>query len=469
MKYNHRDVGTFLKDPARDKQFFRRQFMDTFMDQLSQKLNAQQIIRANGEAESEAMGVMRAQVREYQDCLDRMKNVADELGGLQQTIAALPDLSGGIGIDDKALDDLKAQMENMNRVNEEYLQKMQGDLLASQNDFISRQQDLAQSQNDLMTRQSEMFESRSNELKEQIESIKVSNEEHLERLRSDIEGSGNGGDELANRFDNLALQIEAKIEEIKVYYNEQLERVRMEIAESKNDELAAKIDTLESSIGTKFGDMQQGVDLQMSAVKSSNEELINKMEGALSKDSGNEQVVELVEVLRDEVSAMKIQMENMRSGNDQYLQTMQSNLRRGQEQMIQNQNALSQTLGNADIHKECVRVYRNVQASVQDENAKQLESIKQENVTQLESIKHEGSRNLTAIREESAKLLGSLRNDNSKQVESIREENAKVLVGIKTETSRLEEEVKNVKKIAVFAVIVSVLAVAAPFVAAFLF
>ena len=78
--------------------------MDTFMDQLSQKLNAQQIIRANGEAESEAMGVMRAQVREYQDCLDRMKNVADELGGLQQTIAALPDMNAGSY--DAALDDV---------------------------------------------------------------------------------------------------------------------------------------------------------------------------------------------------------------------------------------------------------------------------------------------------------------------------------------------------------------------------
>ena len=41
-------------------------------------------------------------------------------------------------------------------------------------------------------------------------------------------------------------------------------------------------------------------------------------------------------------------------------------------------------------------------------------------------------------------------------------------VSIKTETSRLEDEVKSVKKIAVFAVIVSVLAVAAPFLAAFL-
>ena len=214
--------------------------------------------------------------------------------------------------------------------------------------------------------------------------------------------------------------------------------------------------------------MQQGVDLQMGAVKSSNEQLLNRMEGALNKDSKDDQIVELVEVLRDEVSAIKLQVENTSKSSDQYLQTMQSNLRRGQEQMIQTTNTLQQTLGNTDIHKECVRVYRNVQASIQDENAKQLESFKQENANQLESIKQDGNRNLTAIREESAKLLGSLRNDSGKQVENIREENAKILVGIKSETSRLEEEVKSVKKLAVFAVILSILGVAAPFLAAFL-
>ena len=146
--------------------------MDTFMDQLSQKLNAQQIIRANGEAESEAMGVMRAQVREYQECLDRMKNVADELGGLQQTIAALPDLSAGI--DDSALEGLKEEMASMNRVNEDRLQQLQSNLLAGQNDFISRQQDLAQSQSELMNKQSEMLANRSNELREQIEAVTLS-------------------------------------------------------------------------------------------------------------------------------------------------------------------------------------------------------------------------------------------------------------------------------------------------------
>ena len=412
--------------------------MDTFMDQLSQKMNAQQIIRANGEAESEAMGVMRAQVREYQDCLDRMKSVADELGGLKATIAALPDL--GQGVDDSAIDDLKTQMESMNKANEEYLQQMQNDLLASQNDFIARQKDLAESQNDLMSRQSAMLESqsdlmskqsamlesRSNELKEQIESIKVSNEETLERIRNDIADSG-------------------------------------------NEDLNQRLDLLEAQIGNQLGDLQQGVSAQIAQVRAANEEFLVKMQGELAGSAGDDNVAELIQALQDDVASIKLQMENIRNANDQYLQTMQSNLRKGQEQMLEGQKSLSQSLGNADIHKECVRVYRNVQASIQDENAKQLESIKQENAAQLESIKTDSAKNITVIKDESAKLLGSLRNDSGKQLDNIREENSKLMVNVRTDILKLDEDIKGVKKLAVIAIIASILSIVAPFTAYFLF
>ncbi len=82
--------------------------MDTFMDQLSQKLNAQEIIRANGTAESEAMAVMRTQVKEYRDCLDRMKGVAEELGGLEHQIKALTDRQTEQS--DEAFESVKAQL-----------------------------------------------------------------------------------------------------------------------------------------------------------------------------------------------------------------------------------------------------------------------------------------------------------------------------------------------------------------------
>ncbi len=559
--------------------------MDTFMDQLSQKLNAQQIIRANGEAESEAMGVMRAQVREYQECLDRMKTVADELGGLQQTIAALPDLSAGAS--DSALEGLKEEMASMNRANEDHLQQLQNNLLAGQNDFIARQQDLAQSQNDFMNRQSEMLESRSNELKEQIEAIRLSNEEHLEKIRNDIAESGN--DDLKERLNRLEAQIgnqlgdlkqevSLQIDAIKAANDERLDRIGSDIAGSRdegelnarldrleaqigsqftdlrqdistemeirlddlkqgmnndsdsrfgtlkedlkndlasndNEELNARLDRLEAQIGsqltdlkqgvsadietrlgdlkqgfstdieTKLGDLKQGMSsdidttlellkddfgTQLGAVRTANEESLSKLSGELVASSSDADIMELIEVLRDEVSAMKLQMENVRSNNDQYLQQMQSNLRKGQEQMLQSQSSLSQALGNADIHKECVRVYRNVQASIQDENAKQLESIRQENAAQLESIKTDSSKHITIIKDESAKLLGSLRNDSSKQLEGLREENSKFLVNVKSETSKIEEQVKGVKKLAIFALIASILSILAPFIARFL-
>ncbi|MBP1586468.1 MAG: hypothetical protein ILP17_12315 [Lachnospiraceae bacterium] len=587
--------------------------MDTFMDQLSQKLNAQQIIRANGEAESEAMGVMRAQVREYQECLDRMKTVADELGGLQQTIAALPDLSAGVN--DSALEGLKEEMVSMNKANEDHLQKLQSDLLAGQDaflanqrDFAQSQRDLAQSQSELMSRQSEMLESRSNELREQIEAIKLSNEEHLEKIRNDIAESGN--DDLKERLDLLEEQIGSQLGELKqavslqidairTSNDERFERIGSDIAGNNNDEIDARLDRLEALIGeqltslrqdvstemeirlddlkqgmgsdmdTRFADLKQGVGADMDtrfaglpandneelntridrlealigeqfaalpvndntelnarldrleaqigsqlgdlkqgvnadlvsgigslrqdvnedlsagldllnqdvsarfdSAKSVNEESLEKLKADLqaliSESSSDSDIIERVEVLRDEVSAMKLQMDNMRTNSDQYLQTMQSNLRKGQEQMLQSQNSISQALNGADIHKECVRVYRNVQASIQDENGKLLDGIRQENSVQLESMRTDTSRHITVIKDESAKLLGSLRNDSSKQLEGLREENSKFLVSVKSETSKIDEQVKGVRKLALIALIASIISIAAPFIAKFL-
>ena len=572
--------------------------MDTFMDQLSQKLNAQQIIRANGEAESEAMGVMRAQVREYQECLDRMKTVADELGGLQQTIAALPDLSAGVN--DSALEGLKEEMVSMNKANEDHLQRLQSDLLAGQDAFLANQRDFAQSQRDLarsqselMSRQSEMLENRSNELREQIEAIKISNEEHLEKIRNDIAESGN--DDLKERLDLLEAQIGSQLGELKeavslqidairTSNDERFERIGTDLAGNNNDELDARIDRLETligeqltglrqdvstemeirlddlkqgmnsdmdtrfagipvndntelntrldslearigeqfaalpvndntelnarldrleaQIGSQLGDLKQGVNADFASgigslrqnvnedlsagldllnqdvsakfdsAKSVNEESLEKLradlQALISESSSDSDIIERVEVLRDEVSAMKLQMDNMRTNSDQYLQTMQSNLRKGQEQMLQSQNSISQALNGADIHKECVRVYRNVQASIQDENGKLLDGIRQENSLQLESMRTDTSRHITVIKDESAKLLGSLRNDSSKQLEGLREENSKFLVSVKSETSKIEEQVKGVRKLALIALIASIISIIAPFIAKFL-
>ena len=51
--------------------------MDTFMDKLAQKLNAQEMIRANSAAEAEELGKLKNQVAEYHECLTKLQGVLD--------------------------------------------------------------------------------------------------------------------------------------------------------------------------------------------------------------------------------------------------------------------------------------------------------------------------------------------------------------------------------------------------------
>lgn len=51
--------------------------MDGFMDKLSQKLNAQEMIRANADAEAKELSELRDQVQAYEDCFSRMQETEE--------------------------------------------------------------------------------------------------------------------------------------------------------------------------------------------------------------------------------------------------------------------------------------------------------------------------------------------------------------------------------------------------------
>jgi DNA anti-recombination protein RmuC len=52
--------------------------MDMFMDKLAQKLSAQEIIKANTAADTEELKRLKNQVEEYNEYLDRLKQLIDE-------------------------------------------------------------------------------------------------------------------------------------------------------------------------------------------------------------------------------------------------------------------------------------------------------------------------------------------------------------------------------------------------------
>ena len=68
--------------------------MDTFMDKLAQKLNAQEMIKANSAADAEEMDQLKSQLREYDECLAQMQQVNKELKAINQEMEKL--MSGTI-------------------------------------------------------------------------------------------------------------------------------------------------------------------------------------------------------------------------------------------------------------------------------------------------------------------------------------------------------------------------------------
>ena len=64
---------------------FGGKWMDTFMDKLAQKLNAQEMIKANSAADAEEMNQLKNQLREYDECLAQMQQEnTEKLQELQQ-------------------------------------------------------------------------------------------------------------------------------------------------------------------------------------------------------------------------------------------------------------------------------------------------------------------------------------------------------------------------------------------------
>lgn len=57
-----------------------RKIMDMFMDKLAQKLNAQEIIKANTTAETEELNKLRSRVAEYNECLDKLSALIESSG-----------------------------------------------------------------------------------------------------------------------------------------------------------------------------------------------------------------------------------------------------------------------------------------------------------------------------------------------------------------------------------------------------
>lgn len=106
--------------------------MDTFMDKLAQKLNAQEMIKANSAADAEEMDQLKGQLREYDECLAQMQQVNKELKAINHEMEKL--MSETIAPEVKKLSEegvaslQKLQQENADKLAElgqQYIAKLE--------------------------------------------------------------------------------------------------------------------------------------------------------------------------------------------------------------------------------------------------------------------------------------------------------------------------------------------------------
>ena len=84
--------------------------MDTFMDKLTHKLNAQEVIKANTQAETVELNRLRAELKEYKAAMDEMKEAADAAVEKMNAIAQVEGSNGG---DSKEIKELMLNLRNL--------------------------------------------------------------------------------------------------------------------------------------------------------------------------------------------------------------------------------------------------------------------------------------------------------------------------------------------------------------------
>ncbi len=309
--------------------------MDSFIDKLAQKFTAQEIIKANSSAEAAELKRTREQVQQYEACLEEMKNVnesmKDSLSKLEETLSLDLEKFGQVQV---PTDDINAVIaENMNAIR------------ATQNE-AKLQQDLAQEQMSGQLR--DIQDKLSGQLAGQIQSIQdcVSGQmqEQLQGMQNNI--SGQMYEQLQSMQNNMS----------GLMYDQM---------QSVQNNIAAQVQSMQGSQGDVTGqlqsiqDAQEKLSIQITGqLHAVQDKLVSQMKAERtlimsSQEEGGKFSEEQLAVLKEQTEALQ----------EGFKGQLESPLAAQKEQIVDY------------VHKENVKVYRNVQAVVVDEANKQNESI----------------------------------------------------------------------------------------------
>ncbi len=244
-----------------------------FMDKLAQKLNAQEIIRANTAADTEELNRLKNQVAEYNECLKRLRSLIDE--GTEKLRGAQ---TGG---------------ESVERLVAESLEKLQS-------------------------------------------------------VRQD----NTGLEELGKKLEELGTKLDGRLTELE----SRMDRQPGELA-GKLDELGGKLDRQPEELGKKLSVLEGKINRQP-------EELGKKLTVLEGKIAGQP----------EEFGKKLLELEKRLAQSGGSSRELRESLERLEQSVTERLDGTTAAVDES-IHKECVKVYRNVQAVVMEESEKQAKSV----------------------------------------------------------------------------------------------
>ena len=121
---------------------FGGRWMDNFMDKLAQRFNAQEIIKANSQAEAQENGRLREQLKAYDECLQEMRKLnlknVEAAEQVRKLMAQMSELTGQA---------INAVQENQNAENEKLdtsLEEMKTLLAEMENKLAENEKQIAE-------------------------------------------------------------------------------------------------------------------------------------------------------------------------------------------------------------------------------------------------------------------------------------------------------------------------------------
>ena len=331
--------------------------MDTFMDKLSQRFTAQEMIKANSMAEVEEMNKLRAQVEEYTHCLNRMQQVCAEM---EQTAEMA---KGKVDAAQFHADELKAQLMYIR-------QEMQN---AGSREETGSDTVLAQQLENMISSQSAQLEGIRSSQAEQFESIRSLQSAQLESIRSlQSEQFENMRSSQTEQLESMISSQSVQLESMRSSQTEQLESIR--------SSQLAQLEELRSMLDNQLYEIKSVQNAQLDSVRELKTNQLDGLKGL--QDAQFDSMRAAVEDHLDSIRSMiKAQISSLKSGQDGQLGDVRAELERQSAnldlQMAEIKTNLETQLSGSNefVHKECVKVYRNVQAVVGEENNKQSENL----------------------------------------------------------------------------------------------